>query len=418
MTHTVPEPADAPSPPLDGDARPITATGSGWPAIAPLLRAASDEHLLARAVGDLGLDRVAALVAEELAVRCDPVPVDRPARLSFEITAGRDRAARLITVDRDGLTSRRDGWQDAPVRISHDAADLLRSLYGPGTGTGTDRQTSRRVTTCAELNAPCPDPGRLTAIVGERRRLAVAVQAVVAACQRHPVDLGRLSTRFGSDKWADLHWYTQHYERHFARFRDAPIRLLEIGIGGYDAADQGGASLRMWQRYFPAALVLGLDIVPKPGVRGPRIATAVGDQGDPVLLDELGRRFGPFDIVIDDGSHLNADVRTSFAALFRHVRPGGLYVVEDLQTAYWPSFGGTAGPVAGPATSAGLLKQLIDGLHHQEWVTPAVASRPSYADRHTVALTVYHNLAFIEKGVNAEEGAPAFLDRGCPPPPE
>ncbi|MEU1285115.1 hypothetical protein [Kitasatospora sp. NPDC005856] len=413
MTRTGTEPAGAPSPPLNGDARPTAAVGADWPTITPLLRAAADERRLARAVDDLGLDRVATVVAEELAVRCDPAPVDHAAHLSFEITSGRDRAGRLLTVDRDGLTSQRDGWQDAPVRIGYDAVDLLRSLYGPG----THRQTSRRVTTCAELNAPGPDLGRLTAIVGERQRLAVAVQAVVAACQRHPVDLGLLSARFGSDKWADLHWYTQHYERHFARFRDAPIRLLEIGIGGYDAPDQGGASLRMWQRYFPAALVLGLDVVPKPGVRGPRIATAVGDQGDPALLDELGRRFGPFDIVIDDGSHLNAHVRTSFTALFPHVRPGGLYVVEDLQTAYWPGFGGTAGTVAGPGTSVGLLKRLIDGLHHQEWVTPAAAPQPSYADRHAVALTVYHNLAFIEKGVNAEEGAPAFLDRGCSPAP-
>ncbi|MFE4519737.1 hypothetical protein ACFRMQ_36830 [Kitasatospora sp. NPDC056783] len=414
MTRTGPRPVAAPSPLLGGEA-PTSAAGSGWATTAPLLRAATDERLLAQAVDDLGLDLVAAVVAEELAVRCDPVEVDHAAHLSFEITSGRDRACRLVTVDRDGLTSRRDGWQDAPVRISYDAVDLLRGLYGPDHGPGAGGGTSRRVTTCPELNAPVPDLDRLTSIVHERQRLALAVQAVVAACHRHPVDLGRLSARFGSDKWADLHWYTQHYERHFARFRDAPIRLLEIGIGGYDAPDQGGASLRMWQRYFPAALVLGLDIVPKPGVRGPRIATAVGDQGDPALLDDLGRRYGPFDIVIDDGSHLNAHVRTSFDALFRHVRPGGLYVVEDLQTAYWPGFGGTAGPVAGPGTSVGLLKRIVDGLHHQEWVTPEEAPRPSYADRHAVALTVYHNLAFIEKGVNAEEGAPAFIDRGCPP---
>ncbi|MFF4923412.1 hypothetical protein ACFY4B_22760 [Kitasatospora sp. NPDC001261] len=413
MTRTGPGPAGAPTAAPAGDAPTGAAAGPGWPAIEPLLRAAADEHRLARAVADLGLDRVAEVVVEELAVRCDPVPVDGAAHLAFELTSDGERACRLLTVDRDGLTSKRDGWQAAPVRITHDAVDLLRGLYGPG----TDRRTSRRVTTCAELNALGPAPGGLTAIVRERQRLAVAVQAVVAACQRHPVDLGGLSTRFGSDKWADLHWYTQHYERHFARFRNAPVRVLEIGIGGYDAPDQGGASLRMWQRYFPAGLVLGLDIVPKPGVRGPRIATAVGDQGDPGLLDDLGRRFGPFDIVIDDGSHLNAHVRASFTALFPHVRPGGLYVVEDLQTAYWPGYGGTAGPVAGPGTSVGLLKQLVDGLHHREWVPPAAAPGPSYADRHAVALTVYHNLAFVEKGVNSEEGAPDFIDRGWSAPP-
>jgi hypothetical protein len=74
-----------------------------------------------------------------------------------------------------------------------------------------------------------------------------------------------LSTRFGSDKWASFHWYTQHYNRHFAQLRTKPIRLLEIGIDGCQYEEAGGESLRMWQRYFPRGLVYGLDIFHRKG---------------------------------------------------------------------------------------------------------------------------------------------------------
>jgi hypothetical protein len=69
-------------------------------------------------------------------------------------------------------------------------------------------------------------------------------------------DLPRLAVHFGTDKWGD-HRYAQHYHAHFAPLRRKPLRLLEIGVGGFQDPKQGGASPRMWRTYFPRAQTTG-----------------------------------------------------------------------------------------------------------------------------------------------------------------
>ena len=117
------------------------------------------------------------------------------------------------------------------------------------------------------------------------------------------------------------------------------------------------------------------------------------------------REHGPFDIVIDDGSHVNRHVHHSFRTLWPHLAPGGLYVVEDLQTSYWPSWGGH--PDATPPTSMGLLKSFVDGLNRAEVGDPR--GEGTYLERNISGISFHHNIAFVEKGLNAEEGGPAFL---------
>ncbi|MFE3638938.1 class I SAM-dependent methyltransferase [Streptomyces sp. NPDC059168] len=126
---------------------------------------------------------------------------------------------------------------------------------------------------------------------------------------------------------------------------------------------------------------------------------------------------GPFDIVIDDGSHLNEHVLTSFEALFPHLRPGGLYVVEDTQTAYWTGWGGNDRDLNDPTTSMGFVKALVDGLNHQERI-PAQDGPVSPAtrwERGIGAVHVHHNLVVVEKRVNTEQGAPAWVPRDVDP---
>ncbi|AOS64080.1 demethylmacrocin O-methyltransferase [Actinoalloteichus hymeniacidonis] len=202
-----------------------------------------------------------------------------------------------------------------------------------------------------------------------------------------------------------LHYYTPHYERYLATFTDTPVRLLEIGIGGYQEPNIGGGGLRMWRRYFRRGLITGLDIHAKHGLEGPRIRTVQGDQTDPELAAVLGAEVGPFDIVVDDGSHRSEDVIASFHLLFPHVRAGGFYVIEDLQTSYWPDFGGSNTEFNDENTTVGFLKTLLDGLHHAEY-EQAPGFEPSYADRTVAGVYFHRNVVFIEKGLTTEEGLP------------
>lgn len=203
----------------------------------------------------------------------------------------------------------------------------------------------------------------------------------------------------GTDKWG-VHFYTPHYERHLEHLRDEEFVLLEIGVGGYARTGQGGASLRMWRRYFPHAQVVGLDIEDKSFVdRPPRMVTVRGSQTDEAVLNSVIDRFGAPLVVVDDGSHRPDDIVATFHLLFPQLPDGAVYAIEDTQTSYWPEFGGSVDR-SSPDTTMGFVKSLVDGLNHEEFIDDAY--QPTYADTHVRALHCYHNLVVIEKGHNAE----------------
>lgn len=212
--------------------------------------------------------------------------------------------------------------------------------------------------------------------------------------------LDELAVRHGSDKWGSHH-YTPHYDAHFSARRNEAIKLFEIGIGGYDDPQAGGGSLRMWRDYFRQASIVGLDFFDKSPHAGERIRVYQGDQSDAALLERISREAGPFDIVVDDGSHENAHVAASFRTLFPLLSPGGLYVVEDVQTSYWPALGGSATDFNNPGTTMGFFKSLLDGLNYREIPRPGYS--PTYFDQHITSIAFYHNMVFVAKGDNSEE---------------
>lgn len=207
-----------------------------------------------------------------------------------------------------------------------------------------------------------------------------------------------LAHRFKSDKgW--VHRYTEHYAAHFAPWRHKKFTLLEIGIGGYDKPGEGGGSLRMWKEFFPEAIIIGLDIADKSFIDEDRVITYRGSQVDPAILRRIVEEHGPLEIVIDDGSHLPAHVIETFGYLFPLLAPEGIYAIEDIQSSYWPSYGGRTNRRA-RSTSMALVKDLIDGLNHVEFTN--IRYQPSYTDTHVVAVHAYHNLVFVQKGINDE----------------
>jgi hypothetical protein len=211
--------------------------------------------------------------------------------------------------------------------------------------------------------------------------------------------LTALAEKYQSDKWGP-HSYTRHYETHFARFREQPVNVLEIGIGGYDDPRAGGASLRMWHDYFTRGRIVGLDLHAKRFTVPERVRLYQGSQTDADLLCRIDREAGGFDIIIDDGSHINAHVIATFEVLFPLLKTGGLYVVEDMQTSYWPVLGGSSRDPDSAHTMMGYFKSLIHGLNHAEIV--AGCERPGRFDRDILGMSFYHNMVFVEKGDNTE----------------
>jgi hypothetical protein len=194
------------------------------------------------------------------------------------------------------------------------------------------------------------------------------------------------------------HRYARRYERHFKDLRRSRFTLLEIGIDGSRLEQAGGNSLRRWKHFFPKAQIVGLDFKDMSFVSEKRIFTYQGSQTDAYLLRSIVKKHGNLKIIVDDGSHRPEHIRATFAVLFPLLSDGGFYAIEDIQTSYWPRFGGSADP-KDPATTMGMVKDLLDGLNYEEFGD----QRPRfYTDSHVVAVHCYHNLVIIEKGLNAE----------------
>lgn len=154
------------------------------------------------------------------------------------------------------------------------------------------------------------------------------------------------------DKWVH---YLPIYERHFAPFRASAVKVLEIGV-------QNGGSARMWRDWFgPEAVIFGIDIDPAcAAAEGDDVQIRIGSQDDPEFLARVVDEMGGLDIVIDDGSHVMHHIHSAFRALFPRLSDGGLYLVEDLHSAYWREFGGGYRAASSFIETA---KGLVDDMH-------------------------------------------------------
>lgn len=236
------------------------------------------------------------------------------------------------------------------------------------------------------------DYAALRGKLDERQRARIkAVAAAAVDWVPVPWSLEMIAWRHATDK--AVHGYMPHYAKHFAPFRHRPINVLEIGIGTYGPRG-GGASLRTWQRYFSRATIHGLDIVDKKEHEDKRIRVYQGDQSDQAFLRDLAKSIGRIDIIIDDGSHVNQHVLASFEALYPLLAVGGLYVIEDMQTAYLRGMGGSSTDLSLPGTSMNLVKGLCDEVNSM-----FIANRlPTPWSRWVESVHVYRNIAFIAKG--------------------
>ncbi len=238
--------------------------------------------------------------------------------------------------------------------------------------------------------------------MGLKRRLAPVLCPLLGG------NLPALARYFWTDKQGPHefghHRYTEQYPLHFAARRMRRLRILEIGVGGYDDPTDGGASLRMWKYYFPRSEIVGLDIEDKRHFAERRVRVYQGDQTDPEILTRIVSDLGGIDIVIDDGSHVSEHIIRTFGILFPLLAPDGLYCIEDLLTAYLPEYGG--GPEAAD-TSVRFIHRLSEGLQYADFKAP---DEISYTDRHIEAVHLYHNLAIIQKGLNTDGGVTVPAD--------
>lgn len=176
--------------------------------------------------------------------------------------------------------------------------------------------------------------------------------------------------------------YFPIYERHFTRFVNTDVVFIEIGNGE-------GGSLQMWKRFLgPYARIIGIDIDPNcASFAEDQIEIRIGDQADPIFLNAVLDEFGQPDIVVDDGSHMQSHVNATFSVLYPELNRNGVYLVEDLHTAYWDQY---EGGLRREGTFIERCKGLIDELNADH--TIGVLAPTAFTET-TLSMHIYESAA-------------------------
>ena len=208
-----------------------------------------------------------------------------------------------------------------------------------------------------------------------------------------------LAIKYKTDKHG-IHFYTKIYEKYMLPKIDQEIGLLEIGVGGYDEPQKGGESLKMWADFFSKGKIFSLDYFEKKLNLGNRIKIFKGSQSNSEDLMRIINETGELDFIIDDGSHINRDVIYTFKTLFKFLKRGGYYFIEDTQTSYMPEFGGDAFYLRNKKTLINFFKEIVDKINYMEIKNPFY--QIDYFAKNITEIHFYHNLIVIKKNKNDE----------------
>ena len=143
----------------------------------------------------------------------------------------------------------------------------------------------------------------------------------------------KMSSKGGAD-----HSYQYMYGKYLFPARYRPLKILEIGLG-CDMGYGPGKSMELWLEIMPKATYYSIEFDAACAEKfrstlGNRIFS--GDQSDVALLQRVKTGIPTLlDIIIDDGSHISPHARVTFRELWSKLAPGGIYVIEDLQTNFW-----------------------------------------------------------------------------------
>lgn len=213
--------------------------------------------------------------------------------------------------------------------------------------------------------------------------------------------IDKLALKHGTDKSSLDHYYTQFYQKYFDIYISNPKKILELGIYTTTKStdlETSGASLKTWSEYYPQSDIYGLDLsdfsvldnnyknihtlpcnteIRKNGevykLQNPWLREIYTDPkykliGGNVGLEEIINKFGgDFDIIIDDGPHTMSGQQIFLGYMFKYLKSGGVFVIEDLCTSNISKWGPTYN--SHPTTDKTTLWMIEYYIKHKKIVT-------------------------------------------------
>jgi len=161
--------------------------------------------------------------------------------------------------------------------------------------------------------------------------------------------LNDIMTHYGTDKMAADCNYVPLYEKILDGKENEKLKILEIGIFRQPPSVEGrpvdkgrrltAASIRTWYDYLPNSEIYAIDLYDFKDFNNDRIHTFICNQESVDDLEDLITKIGgDFDMIIDDGGHMMNQHQISLSTLFKYVKQGGVYVIEDLLTCHMPNY--------------------------------------------------------------------------------
>ena len=152
--------------------------------------------------------------------------------------------------------------------------------------------------------------------------------------------LDELFSYYGSDKANSInddkeqgHGFSKFYETHLKPFKNKKIKILEIGA-------YSGASAAAFVKFFPNTEIYCLDINLLNFKYSSKKINVYGanSSNNSMMLKFLSKinffeSIKYFDIIIDDGSHIQSDQLIALDFFYKHVVNGGFYIIEDYKFA-------------------------------------------------------------------------------------
>jgi hypothetical protein len=185
-------------------------------------------------------------------------------------------------------------------------------------------------------------------------------------------------------KWVH---YFKIYERYFSKFRGEDIVIIEIGVFK-------GGSLQMWSSYFgPRARIIGIDIDPAcKQYEENNIEIYIGSQADQAFITDLFTKVPRPDIILDDGGHFVRQQIRGLEYMYPYLKPGGIYLCEDVHTSYWLKYGGG---YRRKGTFIEYMKSKVDQLN--SWHFENKKRIPDYFNETAYNISFYDSVVVIEK---------------------
>ena len=185
--------------------------------------------------------------------------------------------------------------------------------------------------------------------------------------------------------------YFDVYHKNFKNFIGKNMTFLEIGV-------QSGGTIKMWRSYFGSlSTYYGVDISSYANLLfncPPHVNIIQGDQQSRDFWKAFKAKSPLFDIILDDGGHMMQQQIITFQELWDHLKPGGIYLVEDTATSYDARYGGG---LHSPASWVEYSKNLIDEINGDY-----SGKGPGHFTRNLLSISSYDQMTVLEKGYKPE----------------